>query len=369
MNGDAERQGRGDGRGTDVAGTTVPERVVADRSGDDPRAGRERVAGGGARREGASGRGSAASREGAGDRRDTTGREDAVDGEGASLRPADDPERDLPSVRGGSRAPAADVIAARLAETGLDDVALHLFDELPSTSRWLEERLETLGAGPALCATDLQSAGSGRRGRTWVSVRGNVALSLYERLPLPPEALGGLSLASGIAVANTLRETSGLDVRIKWPNDLVVDGAKVVGLLTSVRALSVPSGTAATAVVSGIGINLRRDERVASLGIGGGSLEALGVELPDRDALIGDVAARVLAAHARFVREGWDGFADEWPALDWLAGREIDVHGVTGRERVRALGVDRDGSLRVGTAEGERTLHGGEVSIRTTPAT
>ena len=75
-------------------------------------------------------------------------------------------------------------------------------------------------------------------------------------------------------------------------------------------------------------------------------------------------AVRVLDAHARFAAEGWAAFADAWPALDALAGREIDIHLGDDPLAGRALGVDADGALRA-EVDGEiRTFHGGEVSVR-----
>lgn len=286
------------------------------------------------------------------------------------------------------RVPSSAVIGAELRAADIADVALHLFDELPSTNRWLETHVGRVDEPRVLCAVDLQSAGAGRRGRGWVSARGDVACSLLERLPIAPAQLSGLSLVTGIAVANALRESSGLDVRIKWPNDLVVDGAKIGGLLTWIQArpetealveagagepgvataLVVADGDRPrTVVISGIGINVAHDARLATLGIGGTSLETLGAAAVERDALIGRIAARVFAAHARFVREGWAAFADAWCPLDWLVGREIDILGKTGTERARALGVNADGALRAETGGVERVLYGGEVSVRPHP--
>ena len=196
-----------------------------------------------------------------------------------------------------------------------------------------------------------------------MSRRGNVACSLLERFALPPAALAGLSLVSGVAVARVLRERFGVDVRIKWPNDLLVDGAKLVGLLTTVQACP-GATTPCAAVVTGVGVNVVRDRRVAGLGVGATSLAELGVDGVDRDALIGRIACALLDDHGRFFHDGWGAFASEWRALDWLAGREVDLHGVAGVETGRALGVDADGALRVRIAGRERLVHGGEVSVR-----
>lgn len=296
-----------------------------------------------------------------------------------------------------------------LARAGFEGVSLHLFDELPSTSRWLEERAceraETIS--PSLCATDLQSDGSGRRGKGWVSLPGNVAMSLLERVSTPIGELSGLSLVTGIAVAEVLRETTGIDVAIKWPNDLLVGSAKIGGLLTNVQACppvlsasesteqstTTPSGDPAresernsagrstlrsaetsvetvrsddanTVVITGVGINLVKDPRLSSLGIGGTSFADLGVSDVDRDRMLAQIAARLMIEHAAFLEAGWPRFAERWHSLDALQGREVIVLGQNGNERAQALGVNDDGALRVRMNGREQTLYSGEVSIR-----
>ena len=264
------------------------------------------------------------------------------------------------------RAPAADVIERTLREGAIEGVALHLFDELPSTNCWLEENLERIEAPRALCAADRQSAGRARRERGWVSECGNVALSLLTHLPAEPSRFASLSLVTGVAVASVLRERTALEVRLKWPNDIVLDGAKLGGLLATMRPRRSPSasGEPRLALVSGIGLNLVHDERLAALGIGGTSLEAVGASAPARDELLGHLAVSVFGHHERFLEEGWAGFADEWRELDWLAGQSVDVHGPDGVERGLALGVHEDGALRVRIDGRERALYGGEVSVR-----
>jgi len=264
-----------------------------------------------------------------------------------------------------------------LARAGFDSVSIHLFDELPSTSRWLEERAcdQSAVSSPALCATDLQSDGSGRRGKGWVSLPGNVAMSLLERVSTPLGELSGLSLVTGIAVAEVLRETIGIGVVIKWPNDLLVGAAKIGGLLINIQvcppaapaigpADEAGNVTAKTVVITGVGINLVDDPRLSSLGVGGTSVAALGAGPVDRDLLLAEIASRLMIEHALFRDAGWTAFAERWRALDALQGREVTVLGLAGSERAEAIGVDDDGALRVLMNGREQTLYGGEVSIR-----
>lgn len=260
----------------------------------------------------------------------------------------------------------AGAIERALAAAGHGGSVVHRFETLGSTSRWLEQGLGAdAPAAVELCVTRHQSEGSGRRGRGWRSVPGDLTFSLLERLPLAPAALGGLSLVTGIAVAEALGERCGIEVRLKWPNDLLVDGAKLGGLLTSVHRVGRAATDAAgpSAVLSGIGIN-RVDDAARAAGGGIASLGALGVIADDREALVGALAVAVLDAHANFVDAGWSVFSERWRALDHLAGREIRVLGETRHETGLALGVAEDGALRVRVAGEERRVYGGEVSVR-----
>jgi BirA family biotin operon repressor/biotin-[acetyl-CoA-carboxylase] ligase len=184
-----------------------------------------------------------------------------------------------------------------------------------------------------------QTAGRGRQGRTWVAPPGRALLaSLVLR---EPPAL--LSLAAGLAVA----DVAGPDSRLKWPNDVLLDGRKLAGILVEGRP---QHGWA----VLGIGINVavRPDDLPAVLR---GRTATLGREPPAVEAVLGDllvVLERWTTAPARDVLAAW-------PARDALAGHEVawsDGHG-------RVLGVDGDGRLLVETPEGAVALAAGEVHL------
>ena len=304
--------------------------------------------------------------------------------------------------------PDASGIARALADAGHADVAVHGFDELASTNAWLVERTATDeagggtvgGPGPALCVADSQVRGSGRRGRGWRSVPGDVTFSLRRRFASPPARLAPLGLVTGVAVARALRAATGLDVRLKWPNDLLLDGSKLGGLLVESRSgAGRGAGTGAGAagagcsVVGGVGVNLVGADARGAGGPGGpggsggapiATLGAHGVVPGRRDALVVAIAASVLDAWARFDEEGWAVFEDDWRALDALAGRAVRVH--EGAPRVDgagsdgagsdgdgggahfdgvARGVDGGGALRVERADGRvATVHAGDVSVR-----
>lgn len=260
-----------------------------------------------------------------------------------------------------------------LAAAGRSGVAVHGFDELASTNAWLAARMVAGETGPALCVTDSQVRGSGRRGRGWVSLPGDVTFSLRRPFGLAPARLAPLGLVTGIAVAEALRGFTDLDVLLKWPNDLLLASSKLGGLLVESRA---------GAAVGGIGINLLAGGPADAAGRAAAGIACLGehgVAPAERDALVVAVAAAVLGCWERFDEEGWAVFGERWRALDALEDRAVRVYegappaiapaaGTTADTPFTdgtARGVDGGGALRVERADGSLfTVHAGEVSVR-----
>ena len=273
--------------------------------------------------------------------------------------------------------PDESLIQTQLQRAGLSSVNVHSFAELESTSVWLRERaleLSTPVGGVQLCATDWQTAGIARRGRTWQTRPGNITFSILSSTDQQPKDLLGLSLVTGIGVASCLAEALDVQVELKWPNDVLLNGLKLGGLLTEIS--SVPSDTAAiypdnnakplTQIITGIGINMCHDDEVLDLGIGVTSLEAVSVTsgTEQRDELIGKLGASVLTSHQLFFEQGWAPFAERWKVRDWLAGKEVSIHHDQSTEHAVARGVNKHGALLIERAGELHLLYSGNVSIR-----
>jgi BirA family biotin operon repressor/biotin-[acetyl-CoA-carboxylase] ligase len=128
------------------------------------------------------------------------------------------------------------------------------FSELGSTNTWLLEAAESGVPEGTVVVADRQSAGRGRLGRSWESAPGSGLLtSLLFRPRLEAHDLFSVAALGTLAVRDAIDVTAGIQAGVKWPNDLVVDGAKVAGVLSETRGV----GTAELAVVVGIGINVR----------------------------------------------------------------------------------------------------------------
>lgn len=219
--------------------------------------------------------------------------------------------------------------------------------------------LEEKAPGPLLLAAEEQTAGRGRRGRRWRSAPGaGATFSILRRMRCAPAALSGLSLAVGVAAARALRALGAVETRVKWPNDLVVRGAKLGGILIETRV-----GAGETIAVVGIGINCRGDPVLARrLRRRIAALDECVDPAPSRNAVIATVAREVMAALARFERGGLAPFVAEWTALHAHEGERLRVRLADGRTLSGlARGVAASGALRLATARGVREIASGRI--------
>jgi BirA family biotin operon repressor/biotin-[acetyl-CoA-carboxylase] ligase len=234
-------------------------------------------------------------------------------------------------------------------------MGVHVVERCSSTNTLL---LAGEFAPPCLLAAEEQTAGRGRRGRRWHSARGASAtfsVAYFSRRPL--RELAGLSLVAGVAVAQALHELGATGTRLKWPNDLVIDGDKLGGILVETRR-----ARSATLAVIGIGINCRESANVRErVRRGMASLER-SIGRASRVRVIGTVARHLAPALARFERAGLEPTRPEWEALDANAGQRMRVRLADGRVLSGvAAGLAEDGGLRLNTARGVRTLHSARV--------
>lgn len=206
----------------------------------------------------------------------------------------------------------------------------------------------------AMVTADEQTAGRGRRGRVWASAPGqNLYVSVVLRPTLPGPFLGAL----GLAVAVGLRRGLSPDVtpELKWPNDLLVGGRKLAGILCECRW----AGADPEAVV-GWGINVGQREFPAPLDEIATSLALLGVER-SRAAILRDVLAGLESCLDVFFEGGFAPLRDEYVAgCAWL-GHGIGLRDGEHRRRVVALDVERDGRLLVDDGGVRRRVDAAEI--------
>lgn len=213
-------------------------------------------------------------------------------------------------------------------------------------------------ARPVLLIADEQIAGRGRRGRRWHAAPGEgLTFSLAVVLRRPLRELAALPLVAGVAVARSLRALGVARVALKWPNDIVVDGAKLGGILVETKSLN-----GSVKAVIGVGINLRGAAALRTrLRREIAALEQF-IAVPDRVLLATAIGDALLEAVAAFEARGLDAVRGEWQRLDAHAGQKLRVRLADGRVVTGvASGLEADGALRLATRGGIRAVRSGRV--------
>lgn len=217
-------------------------------------------------------------------------------------------------------------------------------------------------------AAEHQSAGRGRRGRTWFAPPGgSICLSLSWSFASLACGVGALGLAAGVWVLRALDRCGVGGVALKWPNDLVAGGCKLGGILAELRSESAGSAY----VVIGIGLNVilgpRVLGRVRETGTAATDVAALAGAPVDRNELTAALISEAIAGVQRFEREGFEAFLPAWRAADALAGCAVQVTLDSEVVIGHARGIDADGALCVQTREGLRRFTTGDASVRAAP--
>jgi BirA family biotin operon repressor/biotin-[acetyl-CoA-carboxylase] ligase len=205
----------------------------------------------------------------------------------------------------------------------------------------------------AVATTDHQTAGRGRRGRSWVEAPGTSVLCSVLLRPPPELPAPQLALVGGLAAAQACEQALELAAQLKWPNDVMVDRRKVAGVLAEAR-----DGV----VVLGIGINVNqtREELPADARVAAASLRTVDGRVHDREEVLGELLRRREALYSAWREGGLDGVYDDLGARDFLRGRRVTVGDVEGVARM----IARDGRLLVATASGVVAVESGEVAFQ-----
>ena len=197
-----------------------------------------------------------------------------------------------------------------------------------------------------------QTAGRGRHGRLWLDEPGaSLLTSIILRPRLEPARLPTLSLAAGVAVAEALERVTGRMPRLKWPNDVLVDGRKLAGILLESRIGPSPL------VVLGIGVNLAQRVFPPDLAERATSVRLATGRRVDADTLLTALLESLDAWRTRLETEGWAPIRERWCALTETLGRRVSIDDVQGI----AVDVDEDGALIVVEGDVRRRVVAGEV--------
>lgn len=246
----------------------------------------------------------------------------------------------------------------------MTDFNLLHFASIDSTNTYLLQQANRPSCHGQVVVADEQTAGRGQRGRRWLAAPGDALLCSIGWQFGRNHRLDGLSLAVGVLVAEALQDLVSQRLRLKWPNDLLIDEThKVGGILIE----TVPgSGDTRTAVI-GIGLNLRSPRQplpdVDALPPAGLDI-CTGVR-NDRDAVLNKLLAVLSPGLVKFAAEGFVSFRDQWWLLRAFAGREVTARMPDGGIVSGCMiAVTEQGALVIESANGLHTLVSGEVSLR-----
>lgn len=237
------------------------------------------------------------------------------------------------------------------------------FTETDSTNVRARKLGENGAAHGTLVVAEQQTAGRGRRGRGWESPAGS---SIYMSLLLRPEFLPNkapmLTIVMAYSVATALREQTGLDFRIKWPNDIVLNGKKVVGILTEMST----EIEYINHVVIGVGINVNTEAFPEEICVTATSIRRESGKTWRRAELIAAILRQFEVQYERFVKEEDLAYLREaYDAILVNCNREVRILGEKDGYRAVALGIDDQGELLVRKEDGTVTsVYAGEVSVR-----
>lgn len=255
-----------------------------------------------------------------------------------------------------------DVAAIRLA---LGDLArrfdVDVLAECDSTNSRLMALAEAGAASGSVLVAEHQTAGRGRRGRSWLSNSGDsLTFSLLWRFP-PDTSLAGLSLAIGVALARELESLGIGEVALKWPNDLLLNGRKLAGIL-----IELVPGPRPQAAVIGVGMNLRLPRAMPEeLRRMAAALTEADVILPAANILLARLLATLHEQLQGFSVSGFAGIRAQWLARHAYMGQAVAViSDFAAPIEGLCRGIDDDGALLLETATGVQRIISGEVSLR-----
>ena len=227
---------------------------------------------------------------------------------------------------------------------------IELMEEIDSTNDAAKRAAKNDAPHGALFVAESQSRGRGRQGRTWLGARGeSILASVVLRVRCAPRDLPPISLVVGLAardaVANALEKKESERVMIKWPNDVIIDGKKVAGVLVE----AVLTSSRVEAVIVGVGVNVHQRNFPDEIAARATSIALHANEVPDRAKVLVDLLSGIDRDVAHVASRGLGLVHARITAADALRGNRIRTDdGVTGV----AIGIDLDGALRIRKEDG-----------------
>ncbi|TCP97656.1 BirA family biotin operon repressor/biotin-[acetyl-CoA-carboxylase] ligase [Cricetibacter osteomyelitidis] len=233
-----------------------------------------------------------------------------------------------------------------------------VFNSIDSTNEYLLTHLADLPKG-SLCLAEEQTAGRGRRGRAWKSpFGGQIIMSLYWTFD-PGKSIEGMSSVIGLAITDSLKQAGATGVAVKWPNDILLNGRKLAGILVEI---SNHKNGLLNAVI-GIGINLSLGENPP--------IDQAWAELKEvlpnlnRNQLIVNITKNLHRYLIEFEQQGIsENLRQQWFMSDYYLNQPVNI--ISAQQTVSGIerGIDEKGYVLIETSGGLLKFNGGEVSLR-----
>jgi len=265
-------------------------------------------------------------------------------------------------IPGGLALLDSDAISTSLSKNGSEFNKVFVLTSIDSTANFVAEQWKKAPGESMVCIAEHQTQGRGRKGRPWVSpFAANLYFSIGIQMPLGLSALGGISLAVGISLANTLNRYTRQSIKIKWPNDLLVDNQKLAGILVEA------SGDSNDNSFLNIGIGINWDMQTAQgelIDQPWTNLKKLVTSELKRSQILSDVLIDLEKTFSEYQQNGLQILGKQWNVLSALYRQPVTLLRANDRINGIEAGIDPSGALRLATDNGEKIIHSGEVSLR-----
>jgi BirA family biotin operon repressor/biotin-[acetyl-CoA-carboxylase] ligase len=205
-----------------------------------------------------------------------------------------------------------------------------------------------------------QNSGRGRQGRLWVSPLGGLYCSLFFKPDWLVQDISKMTLLAAVAISEAVDEQTGADVKIKWPNDLLIDGKKVAGILTESKIF----GQTVEHVIVGIGVNV--NTAMLDLPEGAVSLKHLTGREYDLRKILDDILARFDFWYEDSRQNGFESMLVRWRELCGIFGWEVRIHQEKGVLEGVAIDIAEDGGLVIQKSDGSmvKVMSGDVTRVR-----
>jgi BirA family biotin operon repressor/biotin-[acetyl-CoA-carboxylase] ligase len=246
--------------------------------------------------------------------------------------------------------------------TDVNTPEIEVHNIIDSTNNYLLRRLPNSVSQGQVCLAEYQDAGRGRRGRKWISPFGSqIYLSMYWRLSQGLSSAMGLSLVTAIALSDAIKKVCDIEVQLKWPNDVYIQGVKVAGILIDLEGQPLEESHS----VIGVGLNIDMPS------IAGAEIDQAWTDLSthchkpiDRNAISAALISALWQRLAEHEEHGISNMLDEWHHQDLYLNKQVKL--LTGENIAKGIckGVNQQGALLLEVNGQIKTIYGGEVSLR-----